>query len=464
MTDAVAAPADIQARRTTPNQVLAIVCFAMLLANLDLFIVNVALPDISVEFGNARLEDLSWVLNGYAIVYAALLVFFGRLSERYRRDRSFLLGTAVFTVASAACAIANDVPSLVAFRVVQAIGAALMTPTSLGLLLASFPPEKRARAIRTWAAIAGFAGALGPVVGGLLVPFSWRWIFLVNLPIGALALMLGWWKLPEVPGHDIPRPDSWGAAMVTVGIGALTLGLVKGGDWGWNSPAILACLIGSAAMLASFALHCARAASPMIDPALFRIRNFSGATLTAIPFGIAFGAFLISVVLWEQNVWHWTALQTGLAIAPGPFLVPVTSLLLGNRLITRFGAARVMAAGLLFFASGSVFYALMIDLTPSVFAGVGGILLTGIGVGFAMPTIMAVAAGAMPPSAFATGSGVVNMIRQTGMAIGVALVVAIIGAAVTPAAQLAAFHTAWWTIAGIALLGLLPLALVQSRH
>jgi MFS family permease len=236
--------------KTKPSLVLAIVCAGVVLANLDLFIVNVALPDISRDFGNASLETLSWVLNGYAIVYAALLVFLGRLAERYRRNNSFLLGIAIFTVASAACSAANSVEMLVAFRLLQAAGAALMTPTSLGLLLASYPPEKRGSAVRTWTAIGGVASALGPVVGGLLVTASWRWIFIVNVPIGLIALAIGWWKLPEVPGHDIPRPDGLGAVLVTFGVGALTFGLVKTGDWGWTSMGVGLSLLVAAIFLA----------------------------------------------------------------------------------------------------------------------------------------------------------------------------------------------------------------------
>ncbi len=153
---------------------LAIVSIGMVLANLDLFIVNVALPSIGHDFPGAGLEALSWVLNGYAIVYAALLVFFGRLAERYRRNVSFLLGVALFTAASAACTIATSINMLVAFRVLQAAGAALMTPTSLGLLLATFAPEQRGGAVRIWTAIGGFAAALGPLVGGVLVTVNWR--------------------------------------------------------------------------------------------------------------------------------------------------------------------------------------------------------------------------------------------------------------------------------------------------
>src|SRR5207248_10277286 len=174
------------------------------------------------------------VLNAYAVVYAAFLVLFGRMAERYRRERGFLLGVAVFVAASAACGAASSLPMLVAFRVIQAAGAALLTPTSLGLILATFEPERRNGAVRTWTAVGGLAAAAGPVVGGLLVAATWRWVFLVNVPIGLVALAVGWRRLPRVPGHPVPRPDAFGALLVTGGVGALTLGLVKGGSWGWG--------------------------------------------------------------------------------------------------------------------------------------------------------------------------------------------------------------------------------------
>ena len=180
---------------------------------------------------------MSWVLNGYAIAYAALLVFFGRLAERYRRNMSFLLGVALLTLASAACSAAGSVETLTAFRVVQAAGAALMTPTSLGLLLAVYPPERRGAAVRTWTAIGGLAAALGPVIGGVLVTASWRWIFLVNVPIGLVALLVGWWKLPEVQGpRRAATRTRLDAALVTGGIAALTFAILKVNDWGWGSP------------------------------------------------------------------------------------------------------------------------------------------------------------------------------------------------------------------------------------
>lgn len=454
-----------RASTTSPNQVLAIVCVGMVLANVDLFIVNVALPDIARDLGNASLESLSWVLNGYTIAYAALLVFFGRLAERYRRNMSFLLGIGLFTAASAACAAANSVEMLVAFRIVQASGAALMTPTSLGLLLASFPPERRGGAVRTWTAIGGFAAALGPLVGGLLVAASWRWIFLVNLPIGLLALVIGWRKLPTVAGHDVARPNPWAAFLVTAGVAALTFAIVKVNDWGWTSPGILASFAGAAVFLGLFVGHCLRAANPFIDPALFRIRAFTGAVLTMAPFSAAFGAMLLAIVLWEQRVWGWSALRIGMAIALGPFLVPVTSLLFSRRLIDRFGAAAVAAGGIVVFALGLAYWALVPGPQANILVALLGMVPTGIGVGLTFPTLMGVSTAALPPSSFATGSGAINMIRQAALAIGVAVLVAIIGAPASPAEALAGFGRAWWIMAAITMVGLIPaLTLIRTRR
>ena len=448
-----------------PGQVLAIVCAGIVLANLDLFIVNVALPDIARDFGGASLGTLSWILNGYAIVYAALLVLCGRLSERYPRNYGFLVGIALFTAASAACALANSVETLVAFRLVQAAGAALLTPTSLGLILATFPAERRGGAVRTWAAIGGFAAALGPLIGGLLVTLSWRWIFLVNVPVGLLALLVGWIKLPQIPGQDVPIPRYWAAALITIGIAALTFGIVKLNDWGWNSYGVLLSFAAAAAAaaLALFVTHCLRSDKPFIDPALFRIRDFTRATLTMAPFSTAFGGFLLSLVLWEEGLWHWPAMKIGLAIAPGPFMVPVTSLLLAGRLIARFGAATVVAGGLVVFAAGVIVWAVLAGPHPDLRFAVLCVIPSGIGVGLTLPTLMGLGTSGLPARSFATGSGVINMIRQIGFAVGVAILVAVVGSPGSAEAHMAAFRFAWWVMAAITALGLMPLLLLR-RH
>jgi EmrB/QacA subfamily drug resistance transporter len=455
---AVHAPKVSKRRRgsASPPMVFAIVCVGICLANLDLFIVNVALPNIGRDFKDTSLEDMSWVLNGYAIAYAALLVFFGRLAERYRRNLSFLLGVGLFTAASAACSVSNNVETLIAFRVLQAAGAALMTPTSLGLLMAVFPPDRRGSAVRTWTAIGGLAAALGPVVGGLLVTVNWRWIFLVNVPIGVIAMLIGWWKLPEIPGHAAPRPNPWDAALVTGGIGALTFAIVKVNDWGWGSPGIAGSTVAALILLALFVWRCFRSPNPFVDPALFRIRPFAGAALVMAPYSAAFGAMLLSVALWEQTAWGWSALKTGLAIAPGPLLVPITSLLVAGRLIARFGAAPVVTAGIFFFIAGLAFWATLIGQEPNTLFVVMGMIPTGIGVGLTFPTLMGIGAAGLPSSAFATGSGVINMIRQAALAVGVAIFVAVIGSPSSPLERVAAFHRGWWIMVGIVALGLIP--------
>lgn len=456
-------PAPTPGAAARPGQVLAIVCAGVVLANLDLFIVNVALPDIARDLGDANLGKLSWILNGYAIIYAALLVFFGRLAERFARNLSFLAGIALFTAASAACAMAGSVEWLIGFRLVQAAGAALLTPTSLGLILATFPPERRGGAVRTWAAIGGFAAALGPLVGGLLVAVSWRWIFLVNLPIGLCALLVGWARLPRIPGHAVKVPNLWAAGLVTIGIGALAFAIVKLNDWGWASAGVVLSVALAAATLALFVAHCLRSPDPFVDPALFRIRDFTRAVLTMAPFSTAFGGFLLSLVLWEERVWHWEGMHIGLAIAPGPFMVPLTSLLVAGRLIARFGATAVVSLGLLVFAGGVLVWAIFPGAEPSLALAILCVIPSGIGVGLTMPTLMGLGTATLPPSSFATGSGVINMIRQIGFAIGVALFVAIIGGAGGAAALVSAFRLAWWVMAGITVLGLVPLLALRWR-
>ncbi len=441
-------------REASTRLVLAIVCAGVVLASLDLFIVNVALPQIGRDFHlrGAELSDLSWVLNAYAIVYASFLVLFGRLAERYRRERGFLLGVALFVAASAACGAATSLPMLVAFRVIQAAGAALLTPTSLGLVLASFPPERRQGAVRTWTAIGGLAATLGPVVGGLLVAASWRWVFYVNVPVGLAALVVGWRRLPAVPGHPVTAPDGTGAVLVTAGVGALVLGLVNGSRWAWGDGRTLAALGAGVALLALFALHAARHRNPLVDRSLFRLRAFTGASIVALFFSASFGAMLLSRVLWAQDVWHWSALTTGLSIAPGPVMVPLTSFLITGRLTGRLGPGRVIALGATIFAIGSAWWALSVGLRVDYVGDMlGGMLLTGIGVGLTLPTMMATGTSTLPSHSLATGSAVVNMFRQIGLAVGVAILIAVLGTPHTPDQTLEVYRRGWIVIAAISL-------------
>jgi EmrB/QacA subfamily drug resistance transporter len=445
--------------------VLLIVCAGVVLASLDLFIVNVAMPSMARDLHQPNLSTLSWVLNAYAIVYAALLVLFGRLSEGRSRENGFLLGALIFTFASAACGAAPNLTVLIVFRVIQAAGAALLTPTSLSLVLATTAPEKRHGAVRTWTAVGGAAAALGPVVGGLLVAAGWRWVFFVNVPIGLVAIVVGWVRLPKVPGHSVKTPDAVGATMITAGVALLSLGLVEGNDWGWGSTRVVASLAASVLLLGAFVLRLTRHRNPLFDPALFKIRAFTGSSIVSALFSIAFGAMLLSIVLWMQDVWGWSALQTGLAFAPGPLMVPLFGLLISGRLITRFGPGPVIGVGSTIYAAGVAWWALRAGLHPDYLGQVlPGTIMTGIGVGLTLPTFMATGAAALPSSSFATGSAVINMLRQVGLAIGVSVFVAVLGSPATPDASLHAFEHGWTVIAIVGFVAAIVGALVLRNR
>jgi EmrB/QacA subfamily drug resistance transporter len=433
------------------------------MASLDLFIVNVALPQISVDLHDPSLGTLSWVLNGYAIIYAALLVLAGRLADQHNRKTAFLLGVVIFTAGSAACGVATSVPMLIAFRLVQAAGGALLTPTSLGLVLASYSPERRGGAVRAWTAAGGMAAALGPVIGGLLVAASWRWVFFVNVPIGIAALAIGWRKLPDVPGHPGVRPDEPSAVLITAGVGGLTLGLVRGAAWGWGSATTIAVLTASAMVLVLFVLRCMRHHNPLIEPGLFRVRTFSGASLATLLFSVSFGAMLLSIVLWMQQAWGWSALKTGLGVAPGPIMVPVFTFLVTGRLLARYGPALVIGAGAVLFAAGVVWWAVIVALSPNYLAILPGMLVTGIGVGLTLPSLMSTAASSLPPPSFATGSAVINMLRQVGFAVGVAMLVAVLGSPRGAPAELTAFRHGWYATAGVGLAAAVAAVVLRRR-
>jgi MFS family permease len=252
----------------------------------------------------------------------------------------------------------------------------------------------------------------------------------------------------------VARPDALGALLITGGVGALVLGLVKGSSWGWGDSRTLAAIAAGAAATALFSAHTLRGRNPLIDRTLFRLRPFVGASAVAVFFSAAFGAMLLSRVLWMQDVWHWSALTTGLAIAPGPLMVPLFSFLVAGRLTARVGPGPVIAAGSTVFAAGAAWWALAIGLAPDYVGDMlGGMILTGIGVGLTLPTMMATGASSLPPHSFATGSAVVNMLRQIGLAIGVAILIAILGTPGSPDAVLHVYERASWVIAAMAFAG-----------
>ena len=471
MTTAALPVADIAPGREASHRiVLGVLSLAAFMASLDMFIVNVAFPDISREFQSASLGDVSWVLNGYAVLYAALLVPLGRLADRYGRLAGFLAGLFVFTAASAACAASQNLWSLVAFRGVQAVGAAALTPTSLGLLLAATAPERRVRAVRTWAAVGTLAAAVGPVIGGLLVEASWRWVFIVNLPVGVLGLLVARRFVPDSRDPAVTRiPDVLGALLVAVGIGSVAFGLVKGPDWGWASSGVVSAFVVGAVAIAWFWMRSAVHPRPVVELALLRVRTFAWANATSLLYSAAFGAALLAAVLWLQTVWQWSALHTGLAIAPGPLMVPVFTAV-AQRLSGRVPAGSLAFFGSVVFAAGTLLISRSVGADPSYADFLPGWLIGGVGVGFAFPTIISAATAELPPARAATGSAIVTMTRQIGLVLGVSGFVAIIGAPVGYVAVHHAFEHAWVTTAAVSLaaaasaLGMTPRQALDSSR
>lgn len=431
--------------------VFAVVCAAIFMSNLDLFVVNVAFPDIHRDLGGG-LSALSWVLNAYAIVFAALLVPAGRLADRYGHRGGFLLGTGLFTLASGVCAASPGLATLIVGRVLQAGGAAVLIPTSLALLLDATPPARRAGAVRGWAAVGGLAAALGPVVGGLLVEADWRWVFLINVPVGVVTLVVGARVLPRPKRASAGRlPDFVGVLALTAGIGLLALGLVESSVWGWASAGVIGALVGAGVLLAGFVLRSARHPAPVVELAVLRSPGFGPAVVALLLFSVAFAAMLLSVVQYMDTGWGWSALRIGLAITPGPAMVPPVALLLSGRAVGRFGLGRVAGSGSVIFAAGVAWWAWRITLhSPYASSLLPGMLLTGIGVGLVLPTLTAGATTVLPADRFATGSAVVNMSRQIASVLGVAILVAVVGSPGREA-LVRSFHHGWWFISATAL-------------
>ncbi len=441
-------------------QVLLVVVAGVFMAGLDVFIVNIAFPQLELDFAGTSLGALSWVLNAYTIVFAAFLVVAGRWSDTFGRKRSFLLGVAIFTVSSAACAAAPSVGFLVAARAVQGLGAALLMPASLGLLLPEFPPERRHVAIGAWAAVGGIAAAAGPPLGGLLVQVSWRWVFIVNVPVGLAALVAGWRVLREVRHPEPLAPDFLGAGVLTVAVATLVVAIVKGGDWGWSSARVLGLLALSALLLAVLARRIVRHPAPIVEPALLKVRAFSLATVGSLLFFVAFAAMLLASVLFLTGLWHESTLTAGLMIAPGPALA-AASAIPGARLGGRLGANRVGALGTVLFALGGVWWIARVGASPDyVGEFLPGMLIGGIGVGLVIPSLTAMVAATLPPERLATGIAVQVTGRQLGSALGFAILVAVLGTA----QSVADFADAWrFMLASSLLAGVVLVAARRGR-
>jgi NTE family protein len=433
MSSAAVQPTVRRKGRISQRTVLLVASFGAFLAFLDATVVNVAFPNIRASFPGSTISSLSWILNAYSIVFAAFLVVSGRIADLLGRRRAFTSGVLLFTLASVVCALAPSVGFLVGARIVQALGAAVLVPASLALVVEAFPSSHRSHAVGLWGASAALASGLGPPIGGALVEWrDWRWAFLVNLPFGLAALWAGRRSLAEsrAPGRR-RMPDLRGAALSAIFLGLLTLGLVKGQDWGWTSPETLLSFVGAAVALGLFVLSSRHHRSPLLDPALLRIRPFAVGNLATIVAGMGFYAYLLTNILWLQLVWGYSVLVSGLAVVPGAIVAAVLAAVLGP-VAERRGFRWVIVPGAFVWALAYVWYATRVGVEPDFWgAWLPGQLLSGIGVGATLPVLGSAALAAVPGGRFATASAVNSSARQIGAALGIAVLVVIIG---TPSA------------------------------
>src|SRR5215472_17061637 len=429
----------------TGRQVTAIVgvlALAVFMSSLDLFIVNLAFPYIGREYHGTSLSSLSWVLNAYTIVFAAVLVPAGRWADRIGRRRVFVIGLAGFSAGSVLCGLAPGVAALIAARVVQAAGAGAMVPASLSLLLAAVPAAARAKALGTWSALGALGAALGPVIGGSLVQVNWRWVFWINVPVGLVAAVLAVRVVPESrdPGSR-GRPDVVGALLLAASVGLVAYALVKAPGWGWDSAGFIGLLAASVACGVGMVLRSRRHHSPVLELELLRSRTFSGAFAASILYYAGFGAFVLSAVEFLTGVWHYSAVEAGLAIAPGPLMVLPFARVVAPRMTARLGGpGRVAVIGCLVNALAQLLWLWRIQVAPDYVSNLlPAQLLGGAGVGLAIPSLLGAGSASLTPARFGTGSGILNMSRQVGTVLGVAGLVAILPK-VSPADPLVAFR------------------------
>jgi len=443
---------------------VAIACAGAFVAFLDTTIVNIAFPDISASFAGSGRDALSWVLDGYFVVIAALLVPAGGLADRFGHRRIFLVGMVSFTAASLLCALAPSLELLISFRVLQGIGAALIAPSSLAIVLDSFPVEKRSAGVGLWGAAAAAAAATGPTLGGALVELSdWRLVFLVNLPLGAAILLAGRSRLPTPKIADSRLPDLPGAAMLALGLAAITLGIVEGNDWGWTSTATLAAFAAGAILLGAMVARSRSHPRPIVEPDLFAHRSFRIGNLGTLLFAAAFFSLILGNVLFLTTVWGYTVLQAGAATMPGPAMSTIVAGPAG-KLADRFGHRAVIVPGTIFFAAG-VWVLGSAGAEPDWLGlWLPGAILTGIGIGLAFPTLGAAAVRDVPVDRFATASAVNAAFRQVGAVLGTAILVAIVGDPATLADALSASDGAYlFAVLAALLSGAVTLTLRPAR-
>ncbi len=450
------------AHTASPWPVFFTACVAVFLVSVDATVLFAAFAALRQSFAGTSAADLSWVLNAYTVVYAALLVPAGRLADTLGRRRMFMVGTALFMLASLACGLATDAVMLVAARVVQAMGAAVLTPASLSIVLGAFPASRRAVAVSLWGAVSGLAAAVGPSLGSLLVDtLGWRWAFFINVPPALWAIWRATRRLPvdEAPTQRT-RLDFVGIGLLVTGMGGLTAAVVATEGHAWHEPRVwLAALVGAASLLA-FVAWARRHPAPALDLSLFANRTYSAVNLATLVFGIAFSMMFFGFFFFMTGIWHYSLPLAGLAMTPGPLMVIPVAMLAG-RFAARAGHRPLLVTGSLLLAAGGAWQATVPGLQPDyLLHWLPSQLLTGIGVGMALPSLSGAAVASLGPAHFGAGSAVNQAMRQFGSVVGVALTVVLLG---EQALQLTSFQHLSWAYAGLACLAALLCLPVKTQ-
>ncbi|MER7753930.1 MFS transporter [Kitasatospora sp. NPDC097643] len=441
------AQSELSARRRWT--VLAVCCLSMFLVGLDTTIVNVGLPAIGSGLG-VGIRSLEWTVDGYTVVLAALLISSGALADRFGRRRVFQCGLVVFGSASLVCALASSAGALVAARAVQGIGASMLSPVALAIVVNAMPdPRERAQAIGVWAAVFGLSMAVGPVTGGALVAaFGWRSLFWVNAPVVLLALVLSALFVPASRGQRARRLDLPGQLLLTVVVGVCVGVLIEGPRIGWASPAALACYGLAAVATAGFVRVESRRAEPLMDLKLFRSRTFSGAALGAVAVFVALNLTLLTNTLYLQHTRGFTPLAAGVATLPMAVGATVCAPWSG-RMVARTGARLPLLLAGGFITAGGLCLLALDPHTPVPLLLVAYLLL-GIGVGFANAPITNTAVSGLPPARAGVAGAITSTARQFGAAIGIALAGGLVGHA-TPDGIAHASRPGWLLVVGCGL-------------
>ncbi|MFI6869782.1 MFS transporter [Nocardia sp. NPDC050406] len=444
--------------------VLAAVGIPMFMVTLDNLVVTNALPVIKTELG-ASLTDLQWFVNAYTLSFASLILTASALGDRLGRRRMFLGGIALFTLASAACALATEPWMLIAARAVQGVGGAAVLPLSLPLLSAAVPEKMRSAAIGVWGGIAGLGVALGPVVGGAVVDgLSWQWIFWLNVPIGLIAIPLAARVLDESFG-GARRLDILGLVLSAGGVLAVVWGVVHGADDGWTSAPVLTGLIGGAVLLAAFIGWERRAVEPMLPLRLFRVRAFSSINTVMFTFSMgAFGAIFL-LAQFFQVVQGYTPLESGVRTLPWT-LAPMVVAPLAGLVIDRVGARLLVTAGQVLLAAALAWMALITSVEVSYGSFVLPFILGGIGMGLTLAPSATVVMSSAAPDDQGMASGTNSTIREVGVAMGVAVLASVFashGSYMSPQHYVDGLVPAVWVGAATVIVGAFVALLLPGR-